>query len=138
MDKSLLDTDMLSEVLKAKNARVIERAAAYKAAFDQITLSTVTVMEVVKGLHKVQRTDALQRFLDGLKTSEVLVFDQACAEIAGRIYGDLECAGQPLGRADPMIAATALRHDLVLVTGNTDHYQRIQTLGYSLRLDNWR
>lgn len=138
MDKSLLDTDMLSEVLKAKNARVIERAVAYKAAFDQITLSTVTVMEVVKGLHKVQRTDALQRFLDGLKTSEVLVFDQACAEIAGRIYADLERAGQPLGRADPMIAATALRHDLVLVTGNTDHYQRIQALGYSLRLDNWR
>jgi len=37
-----------------------------------------------------------------------------------------------------MIAAIALRHGLVLVTGNTDHYQRIQALGYPLKLDNWR
>ena len=46
--------------------------------------------------------------------------------------------GQPIGRADPMIAAIALRHDLVLVTGNLSHFQRIPALGYSLKLDNWR
>jgi predicted nucleic acid-binding protein len=108
VDKTLLDTDMPSEVLKAKNANVIERVTAYKAAFEQLTISVVTVMEIVKGLHKVQRADALQRFVDGLRASQVLIFDQACAEIAGRIYGDLERAGQPSGRADPMIAATAL------------------------------
>jgi predicted nucleic acid-binding protein len=51
---------------------------------------------------------------------------------------DLERTGQPIGRADPMIAALALRHDLTLVTGNIAHYQRIQALGYNLSLDNWR
>jgi tRNA(fMet)-specific endonuclease VapC len=50
----------------------------------------------------------------------------------------LERTGQPIDRADPMIAAIALRHDLTLVTGNVSHYQRIQTLGYGLKLDNWR
>ena len=138
MDKTLLDTDILSEVLKAKNANVVERVTAYKAAFEQLTISVITVMEIVKGLHKMRRADALQRFLDSLGASQVLTFDQACAEIAGRIYGDLERIGQPLGRADPMIAATALQHGLVLVTGNTEHYQRIQTMGYPLKLDNWR
>lgn len=29
--------------------------------------------------------------------------------------------GQPIGRADPMIAATAIASDLVVVTGNTGH-----------------
>lgn len=37
-----------------------------------------------------------------------------------------------------MIAAIALRHGLTLVTGNLSHYQRIQALGYGLKLDNWR
>ncbi len=138
MDKTLLDTDILSEILKAKDAAVVAKAAAYKTALGRLTLSAITVMEIVKGFHQKGRTDALQKFLESLKASEVLSFDQACAETAGRIYGDLERAGQPIGRADPMIAAIALRHNLVLVTGNTDHYQRIQALGYPLKLDNWR
>ena len=138
MDKALLDTDILSEVLKAKNRTVVERATAYKAMFGQVTLSAITVMEVVTGFHKQQRVDALQKFLAGLRNSEVLNFDQACAEIAGRIYADLERTGQPVGRADPMIASIAIHHNLVLVTGNTKHYQRIQTLDYPLKLGNWR
>jgi len=37
-----------------------------------------------------------------------------------------------------MIAAIAIEHDLALITGNTTHYERLQKLGYSLKLDNWR
>ena len=37
-----------------------------------------------------------------------------------------------------MIAATAIEHALVLVTGNVEHFARIQSLGYPLALDNWR
>jgi predicted nucleic acid-binding protein len=45
---------------------------------------------------------------------------------------------QPIGRADPMIAAIAIDQGLELVTGNTAHYQLIQELGYPLTLVNWR
>ena len=68
----------------------------------------------------------------------MVAFDGPTAEVAGRMYGDLERIGQPIGRADPQIAASALRRGLVLVTGNTDHYERIAKLGYSLVLENWR
>jgi predicted nucleic acid-binding protein len=37
-----------------------------------------------------------------------------------------------------MIAAAALQHGLALATGNTDHSQRIQQLGYPLTLLDWR
>ena len=57
---------------------------------------------------------------------------------SGHKATDLERTGQPIGRADPMIAAIALQHGLTLVTGNQSHYQRIQQLGYPLLLDNWR
>jgi tRNA(fMet)-specific endonuclease VapC len=58
--------------------------------------------------------------------------------LAGRIAGDLERTGQPIGLADPMIAAIALPHNLDLITGNTAHFLRVQQLGYPLTLGNWR
>ena len=137
-DKSLLDTDILSEILRAKNATVIARVAAYRQEYNQLTISSVTLMEIVKGFHKMEREEALQRFLQGMSQSEILSFDTGSAEIAGRIYGDLEKAGLPIGQADVMIASIAIHHRLLLVTGNQRHYQRIQQLGYGLQLDNWR
>ena len=76
--------------------------------------------------------------MSSIASEEILVFDQTAAELAGRIAGDLERVGQPISRADPMIAAIALEHGLELVTGNTAHYQRIEQLGYPLTLVNWR
>lgn len=64
--------------------------------------------------------------------------DVESAEVAGRIYADLERTGKTIGRADPMIAGIAVSNALVLVTGNRDHYERIQSLGYPLQLENWR
>ena len=79
----------------------------------------------------------LQAFLTNIASEEVLAFDLAAAELAGRIQGELERVGQPIGRADPMIAAAALQNGLELVSGNT-HSQRIQQIGYPLVLINWR
>jgi tRNA(fMet)-specific endonuclease VapC len=129
---------MFSEVLKGIDRRVVTQAVAYHAAFRRYTISTITVMEVVKGLHKMQRGERIQQFLDGLTTLELLTFDLQSSVLAGRMYADLERVGQPIGRADPMIAAIALQRGLTLVTGNIDHYQRIRALGYSLKFENWR
>ena len=138
MNKALLDTDILSEILKAKNAAIVSKAVEYKESFERFTISVITVMEVVKGLHKMERADALKKFLSGLQAIEVIPFDENCSVIAERMFADLENTGQPIGRADPMIAAIAVQHDLTLITGNTAHYERLQKLGYSLKLDNWR
>jgi tRNA(fMet)-specific endonuclease VapC len=95
-------------------------------------------MEMVKGLQKARRPEMIAPLPTLPRSEESLEFDRAAAETAGRIWGDRERAGQPIGLADPMIAAIALRHGLGLVTGNTGHYQRIQRLGYPLSLANWR
>ena len=138
MDRALLDTDIFSEVLKGIDRHVVAQAIAYRAILGRYTISTITVLEIIKGLHKVQREDRIQQFLDGLSTVDILTLDVQSAELAGRIYADLERTGQPIGRADPMIAAIALQHGLVLITGNQAHYQRIRDLGYTLEIDNWR
>jgi tRNA(fMet)-specific endonuclease VapC len=138
VNKALLDTDTFSELGKARDPKVLLNGAAYLALFGRYTLSAVSVMEVVRGFSKKQATRQLQAFLASLPALEVLPFDQLTAELAGRIEGELERGGRPIGRADPMIAAIALANGLELVTGNTGHYQRIQQLGYPLVLHDWR
>ncbi len=138
MNRALLDTDIDSEVLRGVDANVAAHALAYRRAYGCLTLSVITVMEMVKGLQKVQRPGKIADLLANVAREEVPDFDQTTAEAAGRIWGDPERTGQPIGVADPMIDGSALVHGLELVTGNTTHYQRIQQLGYPLILANWR
>ena len=138
MNKSLLDTDILSEVGKAIDVNVAANAVAYRKAFGRFTISVVSIMEVVRGFQRKQSVRRLQQLLNSIASEEILLLDQAASELAGRIAGDLDRTGQPIGKADPMIAAIAIRHGLELVTGNTAHYQRIQQVGYPLSLTNWR
>jgi tRNA(fMet)-specific endonuclease VapC len=138
MDPSLLDTDIFSEVLKARNPIVSRNATAYRQQFGRYTISAPTVTELVKGFQKLGREDRIQALITGLASEEVLPLDRDAATIAGRIYGELERAGQPIGRLDPLIAAIAIHHNLVLVTGNTKHFERVVALGFPLTLGNWR
>jgi tRNA(fMet)-specific endonuclease VapC len=138
VDKSLLDTDILSEIHKAHDKALVAKATEYRELFACYTFSSITVMETVRGLHAAKKLAKLAQFLASLSGEEVLPFTRSTAELAGKIDADLQATGLPIGRADPMIAATAIEHHLVLVTGNTNHFSRIQTLGYPLQLDNWR
>ena len=94
--------------------------------------------EIVRGFQRNQSQRKLQNFLAAVALEAVLGLDRAAGELAGRIAGELERIGHPIGLADPMIAAIALTHGLELVTGNTAHFQRVQQLGYPLTLSNWR
>ena len=134
----LLDTDTYSEIRRGVHLTVAARSAAYLQAKSRFTIASITVAEIVQGFHRVGREDRLTDFIGQLAHVEVLPFDTGAAMIAGRLNADLRRIGRPIGWADPLIAAIALHHNLTLVTGNTDHYARIQALGYPLRLNNWR
>jgi tRNA(fMet)-specific endonuclease VapC len=138
MEHSLLDSDILSELLRGKNSVVLRRGATYRQAFGLYTTSVVTVFEIISGFRQLRLESRIADFENSMSAQEVLPLDKDSALLAGRIHGDLVRTGQTIGRADPMIAAIALQHDLTLVTGNTQHFQRIIDLGHPLRLDDWR
>jgi tRNA(fMet)-specific endonuclease VapC len=138
VDKALLDTDTISEIGKAIDHTVVAAANHYLTFHPCFTISTVTVMEVVRGYHLAGRREKLASFLESLREQELLAFMPSTAELAGEIDAALLRSGQRIGRADPMIAATAIEHELTLVTGNTEHFARIPALGFSLKLSNWR
>ena len=104
MNKAILDTDIFSDIIKGVNPAVAAHAKTYRRSFGHYTVSAVTVMEIVQGYQQKQATRQLQAFLAALPTQEVLSFDEAEAELAGRIVGELERVGRPfrddLGRVD--------------------------------------
>ncbi|MEO5952584.1 MAG: PIN domain-containing protein, partial [Chloroflexia bacterium] len=54
-------------------------------------------------------------------------------EQAADIYASLHRTGQLIGEVDTLIAATALVHNLVLVTNNERHFNRVP----GLQIENW-
>jgi tRNA(fMet)-specific endonuclease VapC len=138
MDKALLDTDTFSQVLRRYSPAIVFRTAAYLTEFDRLTISAITVTEIVKGWQKRQREDRVDRFISDLDTVEILYLSLESHITIGRILADLERTGQPIGFADTAIAAIALQNNLTLITGNLNHYQRIVNLGYPLNLETWK
>ena len=138
MNRILQATDTYSEVLKKKNPQVKAKAEAYLAKRGRYTIAALTVFEVVWGLQRMRREERIAEFLQELSDVEVLPIDTETSVIAGQIFGDLHRLGQTIGSMDVLIAATAIRHNLILTTGNTRHFERIITLGYPLQLDNWK
>ena len=67
-------------------------------------------------------THTLDLILARLSPLRLLASTSDEARVAGIMHGALERTGATIGRADPMIAATALVQDLTLVTGNVNHY----------------
>ena len=112
MNKALIDTDTYSEVLKAINPTVAQNATLYRQQHGVLSLSAITLMEIVYGFERVQTVPRLQSFLTAVASEEVLEFERNAAELAGRIAGDLDRTGQTIGKADPVIAAVALQHGL--------------------------
>ena len=138
MSKQLLDTDILSEVIKGKDKTVAQKAAAYLEAEGRFTTTAVTVAEVVYGFRRMGREDRITAFEASLTNVEVVPFDDAAARIAGRINADLQGQGRIIGMPDVMIAAIALHRGLTLVTGNVAHFEYVRALGHDLGINNWR
>jgi tRNA(fMet)-specific endonuclease VapC len=136
MPKTLVDTDILSEYLRGRNARVARRAEAYLREYGRFSLSVLTVFEIVRGRHQANQLDRATQFLVWTKGAEVVPFGGECARLGGEIAGTLLRNGIVVGVADALIAATAIVHESILVTGNVGHYQHM--LPFGLAIENWR
>ena len=122
----LFDTDAVSEVLRGKPAPAYLRWLATIPRAEQFT-SAVVIGELYKGAFRsadsVRHVDSIENLL--LPALTVLPYDGAVARVFGQISAKLEVQGRRLADADLQIAATALRHELELVTGNLRHFERI-------------
>jgi predicted nucleic acid-binding protein len=98
---------------------------------DALYLSAVTVAKIEQGICKLrraggtERADRLTQWLDTLLGSagdRVLSLDGIVARTAGALSDKALAAGRHPGFADVAIAATAIAHELILLTRNGKHF----------------
>lgn len=134
----ILDSDILSEILKGINPTVEQRKDAYEAHFQQLTFTAASVMEILTGYRKRGAPAQQQRAATLFSLNNEIVPDAADYRLAAEINGDLLKDGKIIGMVDPLIAACAIRRGLGVASGNTAHFEFIRKLGYSFHLENWR
>ncbi|MDZ7863309.1 type II toxin-antitoxin system VapC family toxin [Acidovorax sp.] len=130
----LIDTNVLSELRrKAPDPGVVDWFT--KRPPSTLFLSVLTLGEIRKGIEgasDAQRrqvlTDWLETDLPLFFTGRILSVDASVSDRWGRLVG---AAGRPLPAIDSLLAATAMAHDLVLVTRNTKDFA-----GLSVQLFN--
>ena len=125
MSGFLLDTNVISELVKPKPNPMVTR---WVDATDEslLCLSVLTLGEIRKGISSLPdapRRVALETWLDhGLVlrfADRILVIDQAVADRWGRLEAKALARKSPLPVIDGLLAATALQHNLTLVTRNS-------------------
>lgn len=120
----LVDTDVISESRKGREANAGVRAFFRKASRDDLPLfiSAATVGELRRGVEKLrhrgdpQQANRLERWLLLIVEEygdAILAFDGEIAQVWGRL-----CVPHPENPLDKQIAATALMYDLIVVTRN--------------------
>jgi tRNA(fMet)-specific endonuclease VapC len=130
----LLDTDILSNLMKRAPASALVARVARVPPEDQFT-SSVTPGELLYGAHRSSRTAALLERIEETLLPElpILPFDAAAARRYGELRAELERKGTPIGDADTRVASIALSRGLTVVTGNERHFRKVS----GLAIENW-
>lgn len=124
MVRTLLDTCVLSEIRKP-NCHPGVKAAVAAIPDADLYLSVVTLGEVVKGVSLLAAGKKKKEFgawlaeLEAEYADRTLPIDCETARIWGEMEARTRTAGTPIPTVDGLIAATALRHGLHVMTRNT-------------------
>ena len=118
----LLDTNVVSEIRKGEHCQTRVAAWFDRVGDADLFISVLTVGEIRKGIESVRprdlrRAERLERWLAELErfyAERILPVDARVADAWGRI-----CARRSVPTVDSLLAATAMVHDMTLVTRNT-------------------
>ena len=122
----LLDTNVISELRKAKKAHRSVRTWAQGLPADSLYISAISILELEIGILLVERRDPrqgtiLRAWMEGLLptfTGRILAIDTAVAQRCAALH-----VPNPRSDRDALIAATALVHGMTVVTRNVTDFQ---------------
>jgi predicted nucleic acid-binding protein len=124
----LLDTNVPSELVRPQPETKVKTWIAAQA-LEMLFISAVSFGELRKGIILLppgKRREALEAWVEAdlsiLFSGRVLSVIRSIAERWGVLEGQRQLAGRPLHVPDGQIAATALEHDLTVVTRNVKDF----------------
>ncbi len=128
MSGFLLDTNCISELVRPRpEARVLKWFDSVDE--DVLYLSVLTLGEIRKGLAALpvgKRRTALERWLEielpARFSGRLLSIDPSVAQLWGTLAAQAKRTGMSLPVIDGLLAATALHHNLTIVSRNTSDF----------------
>ena len=125
----LLDTNIVSELRKAKSSKADKNVKAWANSVPvaSMFLSAITILELETGVLLIERRDPtqgamLRAWLDGhvlpAFSGRILAVDVAVAQRCAKLH-----VPDPRPQRDALIAATALVHGMTVVTRNVADFE---------------
>ena len=127
----LLDTNIISDLIKNPQGKAAQRIA--EVGEDKVCTSIIVAAELRYGCAKSGSKRLIKAVEALLGELTVLPFDVPADSEYGGIRAKLEAAGRPIGGNDLLITAQAGSIEAIVVTANTDKFQRLR----SLKVENW-
>lgn len=129
--KYLLDTDICIYWLKG---RTTVKAKINRVDRKDLAICVITASELYFGAYNSNKIEQNLRTAETfIQSLTVLPLSNDTLKKFGQLKAELRKAGTPVADFDLLIASVALTGNLILVTNNTRHYERIT----GLNLDNW-
>ena len=121
----MLDTNVVSEAKRPEpNAQVMRWLAGQPLTTTYLSVITLGELEEgISALDETHRAEALRAWLTQLEESfigRILDVDRSVVNTWGRIQAEAKRQGRTPPAIDALIAATAITHELVLVTRNIE------------------
>lgn len=129
MSGFLLDTNCISELIRPKpEARVVEWMEATDEALLYLSVLTVgEIREGLAGLPQGKRRTRLETWLEvelrARFSGRIVPIDVAIADRWGLIAAEAKRKGKALSVMDGLLAATALHHNLTVVSRNASDFK---------------
>ncbi len=120
----LIDTSIIIDFLRKEKK---EKSLLWQIRKTSVCfMSSITLFELLSGAKTDKQFEDINRII---KWIDSLSFNDYIAEVAASILRDLKSRNQLIDYRDIFIAATAMFHQLTLVTLNISHFERIEGLG---------
>ena len=126
----LLDANVVIAMLRDSASRPARRARQERPG--DVAVSAIVSHELFYGAFKSRRAVENAALVDALQFP-VAEFDKEDARQAGEIRAFLAVRGMTIGPYDVLIAGQAIARDMILVTHNTQEFERVP----GLRLEDW-
>jgi tRNA(fMet)-specific endonuclease VapC len=130
LKKYLIDTNICIYYIKGKFDLNIKFDKAERA---NCFISEITLAELKFGVANSEQPEKNQKNLDNFLSGVTIIPIFHALDLYAKEKARLRKSGKPIDDFDLLIGTTAVTHNLIMVTNNTDHFTRIK----SIQTEDW-
>lgn len=133
MKRCTFDTNIITAFLK-NDLRVVKKVSDYLEHFEKLSINIISYYEILRGLKDIGNQEKVRKFQEFIEENKLISIRKETIQKAAEIYAYLKKEGNLIEDADILMAAIALVEDLVLITDNISHFNRVK----GLPIENWK